>query len=83
VIDRYHQREKKTDKPHDGNFCIADCQALASYSRKVERCPPIIAMFPLELQKLITFWAESLAANFDRAISGTDLVLVDGNADSF
>lgn len=47
-----------------------------------ERCPPIIATFPPELQKLITFRPESSAAYFDRAMTGTehyDLVLVDGN----
>jgi predicted O-methyltransferase YrrM len=47
-----------------------------------ERCPPIIATFPPELQALITFRAENSAAYFDRAMSSNiyyDLVLVDGN----
>jgi predicted O-methyltransferase YrrM len=47
-----------------------------------ERCPPIIATFPPELRKIVTFRAENSAAVFDRAISNNtyyDFVLVDGN----
>jgi hypothetical protein len=47
-----------------------------------ERCPPKIATFPEELQKLISFQAVSSAAHFDRAIArgaGYDFVLIDGS----
>lgn len=47
-----------------------------------ERCPPVIASFPPELQKLVTFRPENSATHFDRVLSSDvyyDLVLVDGN----
>jgi predicted O-methyltransferase YrrM len=47
-----------------------------------ERCPPVIASFPPELQRLVTFRPENSATHFDRAMASNvhyDLVLVDGN----
>jgi predicted O-methyltransferase YrrM len=47
-----------------------------------ERCPPLIAALPEELQKHITFEAVTSAAHFDRAIArgrGYDFVLIDGS----
>ena len=47
-----------------------------------ERCPPVIASFPPDFQKLVTFRAENSATHFDRAMSSNtyyDFVLVDGN----
>ena len=47
-----------------------------------ERCPPIIAALPPELQQRISFSPVTSALHFDRAMSGRalyDLVFIDGN----
>src|SRR5262245_54877206 len=47
-----------------------------------ERCPPLIAALPEELQKHITFQPVTSASHFDRAIGrgvGYDFVLIDGS----
>jgi hypothetical protein len=47
-----------------------------------ERCPKLIATFPPDLQKLVTFFPVSSAMHFDDAIHRGklyDLILIDGN----